>query len=75
MTYDNDIQRQDKREYAKRDAKDDEIDEMIDSRFYLFFTKPHWLSTCNTCIHEERFVPENDSPHVGGIFWTIWLNF
>jgi hypothetical protein len=40
MTYDNDIQRQDKREYAKRDAKDDEIDEMIDSRFYLFYQAP-----------------------------------
>ena len=37
MTYDNDKQRQDKREHAKRDAKEDKIDEMIDCWFYLFY--------------------------------------
>ena len=37
MAYDNDKQRQDKREHAKRDAKEDEVDEMIDCWFYLFY--------------------------------------
>ena len=37
MTYDNEKQRQNKGEHAKRDAKEDEIDEMIDCWFYLFY--------------------------------------
>ena len=37
MTYDNDKQRKDKREHAKGDAKEDEIDKMLDCWFYLFY--------------------------------------
>ena len=65
MTYDNDKQRQEKREYAKRDAKDDEIDEMIDSWFYLFY-QASLAQYLQHLHHEEIFVPENDSPQLVG---------